>query len=61
MEVRRGTREEVKEDTKDGIRQEVTRERKEEVKGLSLTPRGPASSAEVKGASPRTAEEAQTR
>ena len=61
MEDQKDIREEVKEDTKDGIRQEVTRGRKVEVKDSSLMLRGLALSAEVKGTSPKTAEEARTR
>ena len=57
MEARRVTKEEVKEGTRDGTSQEVTRERREEVKDLSHTLIGPASNAEVKDTSPRTAEE----
>ena len=56
-----GTTEGVQEDTEDGIRQEVTRGRKGEVKDSSLMLRGLALSAEVKGTSPKTAEKARTR
>ena len=54
-EARKVTKEEAKAGTKDGTREEVTKEARDEVnqaKGSSPTPKDPASNVGVKGISP---------
>ena len=62
MEEQRGTKEEVKEGTKDGTSQEATQGQREEVKEVSfLTVSATATNAAVKGTLLKTAGQALTR
>ena len=61
MEAKRVTKEEIKEDTRDGTPQEVNKETKEEVKASSRTANGIALSAAAGGTLPPTAQEELTR